>query len=134
MNWNCPHKNNFKAYTIIRFYCLISRLVCCYKNLFSILLQFKSKHKSNLASILKYKWLLSTLTPCDRSVKCGSESMNIRLFPHILSKSIFYGPRNQLQPGSSLLRREEPGKEVVIWYVQCMHGYVHAVDLVHLFC
>ena len=36
----------------------------------------------------------------------------MRLFPYPLRQSIFYGTRDQPQPGSFLHKREEPGNEV----------------------
>ena len=52
------------------------------------------------------------LTPCDRSVKCGSGGIEYDTFPTPLRQSIFWKPRDQLLPGSFPLKREEPGNEV----------------------
>jgi hypothetical protein len=69
------HKNN-RAYD--HTFLLPDFLTCCYKNLFSIFLQFKSKQKSNLASILWFSKLIVQNTHSLRS-KC-----KVRKWKHVI--------------------------------------------------
>ena len=65
----------------------------------------------------------NTLTLCDRSVKCGSGSMQFDTLPTPPWAINFRVTRDQPELGSILHKREEPGNEVDFKATEYVHGW-----------